>query len=249
MMNKLFLSILITFITIVTLHSQALYNGEGHIPQAYQLEWTKAGLLPNTPTLADYVYDITDPAFADGDNSNYDGEILNAIDAHKIDGGVCIIYFPSGNYTINSTIPLDETCSNVVFQGAGSGNTTLNFSVGYNNYCFEIEGELDNSDYIDVQNTLGMGEVNVTGNKSFSSYYDSDKWIWLRQNNFDGYGSETWADGSVGQINKIQSYSGSNATLAYKASKEYSSSDDIYIYKYPSGELRVLDMKPDAYIS
>lgn len=229
-MSKLFLSILISFIILVNLQSQSLWNGQGHIPQAYQLEWTTAGLLANTPKTADHVYTVTDPVFDDGDNSNYDGEINNAINSAKNDGGVSIIYFSSGDYNLTSMIELDKTYNNIIFQGAGSEETTLIFAVGSGNYCFYIQGDIDESNHIDVQNTLAKDQVNVTGDKSFSTYYDSDKWIWLRQNDYVGHGDDRWADYSVGQINKIVSYSGNNATLAYKASKDYSSSNDIYIY-------------------
>lgn len=87
-MPKFFLSILITFTIFVNLQSQSLWNGQGHIPQVYQLEWTTAGLLANTPKIADHFYKVTDPVFDDGDNSNYDGEINDAIDSAKNDGGV-----------------------------------------------------------------------------------------------------------------------------------------------------------------
>ena len=80
---------------LVCLQGQSLWNGQGHIPQASQLEWTNAGLLSNTPTSADHIYIVTDPVFDDNDNSNYDGEIYNAINAAKSNGGVSIIYFPS----------------------------------------------------------------------------------------------------------------------------------------------------------
>lgn len=120
---------------MVNLQSQSLWNGQGHIPQAYQLEWTTAGLLANTPKTADHVYIVTDPVFDDSDNSNYDGEINNATDSAKNDGGVSIIYFPSGDYNLNSMIELDETYNNIIFQGAGSEETTLIFAVGSGNYC------------------------------------------------------------------------------------------------------------------
>lgn len=138
-MRKLFLIIF----TCVGLYGQSLYNDQGHIPQSYQLDWFKAGLLSSPPQVADRTFNVKNfGAIGDGVNDDYSA-IDAAIDiADNFSSGISIIYFPPGTYKIDSTISLDETQSNIVFQGAGSEETTLNFSVGSTNNCFNISGSL-----------------------------------------------------------------------------------------------------------
>lgn len=38
--------------------SQIIWNDVGHIPQSDQLDWTHAGRLPGTPTVADIVFNV-----------------------------------------------------------------------------------------------------------------------------------------------------------------------------------------------
>lgn len=74
--------ILILFIC-TSINGQILWNDQGYIPQGYQEEWTKAGLLFNTPQFADFVYTITDyGAIKDDGNDEY-GAIMSAVESAK----------------------------------------------------------------------------------------------------------------------------------------------------------------------
>jgi len=66
------------FLMLGTLNAQSLWNGQGHIPQQYQLNWTNAGLLPDTPIFADYLFDVTEFGADPGDNGNDDYPAIQA---------------------------------------------------------------------------------------------------------------------------------------------------------------------------
>ena len=103
-------------------------NGQSLIPTGYKLDWTNAGLLDNTPTVADHIFNITNPNYDDNDDTDYDGEIEAALQDAINASGTSIIYFPQGSYTFHSTINLsvDDNANNIIFQGDGSNKTILN---------------------------------------------------------------------------------------------------------------------------
>lgn len=140
----LFLMITIFCFLPVNTISQIIYNGVGHIPQSDQLDWTHAGRLPSTPTVADNVFNVD--SYTGSDNT----KVQSALAAAKAAAGTAIVYFPARTYTLTSPIVLDYNVdgtngNNIVFQGDGSNLTILNFTIGVNNSCFKISGALTGS--------------------------------------------------------------------------------------------------------
>ena len=127
-----------------------LYDGVGHIPEEDRVNWQNAGLLPEnrsgllpeTPSAADNVFDVTSMPGAD-----LDAQISEAIERARTQwndyGETSIIYFPPGKHRINSPIELHAGDSNIIFQGAGADGanpTVLECKVGINGTCFYIHG-------------------------------------------------------------------------------------------------------------
>ena len=91
---KIFFLIIMMLLISDGLNSQSLWNNQGHIPQAYQVEWTNAGLLSGTPQSAERVFDVTDYGAAKDNGTDDYTAIMRAVDSAKAYGGVSIVYFP-----------------------------------------------------------------------------------------------------------------------------------------------------------
>jgi len=102
--------ILITFFKITVLQGQINY---GLIPQSCQVEWTNAGLLPETSFEAVDVYNVINYGAVPNDGQNDYSAVMAAINAAQAAAGLSIVYFPAGTYNINSTINLSRTSSSM----------------------------------------------------------------------------------------------------------------------------------------
>ena len=208
--------------------AQSLWNGQGHIPEDSQVDWSNAGLLDNTPTLADHVFDVTNPDYDDDDNANYDGEIEAAIDDAVSTTGTSIIYFPAGTYNIHSTISLhvDRNENNIVFQGAGSDKTTLKFTVGSNKRCFQVSGK-QTSTVVYLNFSIPKGTKSISGN-GISALNVGD---WIRLSEYNHGVNDDWARHTIGQITQLASINGNSATMKDEASKFYSDGNNLRFWK------------------
>jgi len=107
----LFLWVFIIYCFPIDTFAQIIWNGIGHIPQSDQLDWTHAGRLQGTPTVADTVFNVD--SYPGSDNN----KVQSALAAAKSATGTVIIYFPARTYTITSPIELNYTDgNNIVFQ-------------------------------------------------------------------------------------------------------------------------------------
>jgi len=212
-----------------------LWNGVGHIPQQYQVEWFRAGLLENTPQYADHLFDVIDFGADPEDNGNDDYPAIHqAILAARDSFGLSIIYFPPGTYNIQSPIELTYLDSNIVFQGAGSEQSTLKFNISETSQCFNIHGyQTDTLIFLDSDIPKDSRDLYGSG---LDALQPGD-WIRLSEYNFDLYNDNdkpspnNWAQGSVGQITRIESVSASHAVMKDKASKGYSDNNDLRVWK------------------
>lgn len=218
----------IFFYLSVNAISQIIYNDVGHIPQPDQLDWTNAGRLPGTPTIADVVFNVD--SYTGSDNA----KVQLALASAKSAAGTAIVYFPARTYTLTSPIVLDYSIdgtngNNIVFQGAGSDATILNFTIGKNNSCFKILGQLTGS-----PTTLNANVVKGSKNISASSFsgYATGNWIRLCEPN-NPYVYEDWAkaDKVVGQITQLEAVGSTTATMKDEASKLYSTSYGTWIQR------------------
>ena len=111
------------------------------IPQSDRVNWPGAGLWTDPPAYADTVFQVN---LMPG--TTWDDKVENActqarswINSHP--SNWAIIYFPAGTYTLTREINLDHSYRNIIFQGAGSNETTLKFDMGGTNQnCFHIFG-------------------------------------------------------------------------------------------------------------
>ena len=130
------------FATVIgfSVHAQTLYNGIGHIPSAYQERWNKAGLLRDMSSVEPkLVINITTISGVD-----YDQRVQTALSQARshvsTTAGLAIIYFPTGTNNFYNTIHLTQIDSNIVFQGAGSDRTFLEFRYMEDDPCFDLTG-------------------------------------------------------------------------------------------------------------
>lgn len=182
----LFCSILL-FFSIQPVNAQIL-DGIGLIP--YQMDWNVAGLLPTTPTAADNLIIISDMAGA-----TWDAKIQNAINLAAGQTGITIIYFPGGIYELTQPINLSysDNESNIIFRGAGSNATILQFNIGNDGVCFNIEGTCGAPSSIN-------NNINMYANTFVCSAttFDVGDWVHFRERTFP---TEDGAD--VGQLTQI----------------------------------------------
>lgn len=224
-MKYLFLILLLPFINI---SSQTIWNNQGHIPQSSQVDWTNAGLLPNTPTVADNVFNVTDPEFGavPNDGQNDFNAIQQAIISARSETGLSIIYFPPGTYDIYSRIELTANDNNIVFQGAGSDQTILRFTVGHTTQCFYIHG-YQTGTIIYLSSSIPKGSKDIYGNNM--SFVQAGDWIRLSEYHHGVHSS--WAYGSIGQITQLVNIQGNHAVMKDEASKYYSYGNGTRFWK------------------
>ena len=217
--------------------AQIIWNDIGHIPQSDQIDWTNAGRLPGTPTVADTVLNVD--SYLGSDNN----KVQSALAAAKSATGTVIIYFPARTYTITSPIELNYTDgNNIVFQGDGSNATILNFTVGENYPCFKIAGTLTGSPTT-LNSDIVKGSKNLSAS-SFSSYSDGN-WIRLCEPN-NPHVHESWAinDKVVGQITQLETVYSTTATMKDEASKLYITSYGTWIQRvFPIQNVGIENLK------
>ncbi|APF19123.1 hypothetical protein Calab_3452 [Caldithrix abyssi DSM 13497] len=222
------ISIYVFIILLSNLVAQSLWNNQGHISESSRVNWSNAGLIWDNPINADHVFDVTAPKYRDDNDSNFDGEIKNAIKDAENANGVSIIYFPAGSYTFNNTISInvDSNDSNIIFQGDGSDKTILNFYVGKNNYCFKIYGKQDLGP-IYLNSGIQKGEKIISGN-GINNLNVGD---WIRLCEYSHGVADDWAQHSIGQITQIVNIEGNTAELKDEASKDYSFGNNLRIWR------------------
>ena len=242
MVRKIFLAIILISLSPIFFHlsyAQILYQNTGHIPKINQLSWANAGLTVDRQFYADHLLDVTKFGATKDNDSNDDGEgIIAAIDSAKKLEGLSIIYFPKGSYLIKQPIIIEYDDStgwngNILFQGAGSDSTFLNFQFNNPNLdCFYIKGEqigTDDDGYIELTQDIPKDSKGLHAN-SFSSVDDSS---WIRLSEYGFSVADPWAEGSVGQITRIylDAADSSYAEMEDPASKEYLASNDLRVWQ------------------
>ena len=129
------LVLLFLFVQVNTF-TQTLFN-DGYIPVDYQENWYKAGLLRDMSSVEPKLVIVITPGDASSQVSNAIQLARNHVNYMH---GLAIIYFGEGTFDFTNSIPLVPNDSNIVFQGAGSDKTFLNFKNMENSNCFDIYG-------------------------------------------------------------------------------------------------------------
>lgn len=219
---------IVVFLLLIlpNIYGQTLWNGQGHIPQSSQVKWTNAGLLPNTPTVADNFFDVTNYGAVPNDGQNDFDAVQQAIMDARSAPGLSIIYFPPGTYDIHSRIELTHLDNNIVFQGAGSNHTTLKFNVGHTTQCFYIHGH-QTSTLVNAILAIPKGSKDFYGD-NMGSVQTGD---WIRLSEYHHGVHSSWAYGSIGQITQLVNVQGNHGTMKDEASKSYSYANGTRFWK------------------
>nr|MBC8186226.1 right-handed parallel beta-helix repeat-containing protein [candidate division KSB1 bacterium] len=207
--------------------SQTLYDG-GAIAESRRVDWSNAGLLKEVNAYR--IIDVTTKP----------GNILEKVQAAMDDArstsanGVSIVYFPAGSYSFafysSTTNPFHLTYpdSNIIFQGAGSDVTTLNFYTQYlsdNWNSFQIIGSAGGWQNLD-QN-INKGSTTIHGDLDGIGEGD---WIIFCERYFDYKPDEDYdlAEDIIGQTTKLISKNTSHTEGVIKdaASKNYTTVRD-----------------------
>ncbi|MBC6951766.1 right-handed parallel beta-helix repeat-containing protein, partial [candidate division KSB1 bacterium] len=192
------------FATVIgfSVQAQTLYNGVGHIPAAYQERWNRAGLLRDMslvePKLVINVADLTG-----NDDLKVQVALIYARYHVWNTGGLAIIYFPSGTYTLTTTIPMVPSDSNIVFQGAGSDRTTLQFQGMQNLSCFNLTGTAGN--WSDLDQNFNKGDSIIHAPSGGLSDISPGDWMHLVWYRFDYEDPHAAIEPEiVGQITRLE---------------------------------------------
>lgn len=188
MKNLLFLLLILPFI-----------NSAQIIPTGSRVDWSKAGFEGETPDFSTVV-DVTQFGAVPNDNTDDYPAVVSAI--ASLNGGPGVIYFPAGNYRLQSTITLRDS---LVIRGAGSDSTTLTFNFGGSSAnSFNVSVNAGNSyQQLTSGYTKDSRKLVVPNAQSFLTKGDM---VEIRQENgaWD-IQPASWANYSVGHYSRLDS--------------------------------------------
>lgn len=182
-----------------------------------RVDWTSAGYqgcIPNPSVFRD----VTNYGAIGNGTTNNATAVANAISS--LGGSAGIIYFPEGNYLINSTLNLP---ANVVLRGESSSKTTLTFNLGGATNELIKAAASAGSSFVSMSSGYTKGSTSIV--VSNAANFNVGDYAEIRQAN----GSwdtkpASWAIYSVGQIVKIVGKSGNTLTLSSALRITYSAS-------------------------
>ncbi len=228
-------------VIVASTKAQILHNGVGYIPSQYRVDWSQAGLLPEnrsgllpeTPTDADYIH-VIDPS---GDS---DLQIATALQRARSTGGTWVIYFLGGVHRLSSPIVLRQVNGDhdIIFRGAGAGATILEFDLGRDGILLDVAGSegFPSSITADIQK----------GNQSFLSggSFAYGDWVWIIE--YDHY--VDGEHGFVGQVTQINGTISGGYIIKDAASKTYEVSKNLLAYKiFPISNIGIENLTIDAW--
>lgn len=201
------------------------------VDQSRLVDWSNAGILPNTPAQACTVLNVLDYGAVPNNSTDDYPAINSAINAAKNINGLSIIYFPSGTYRINSPIILEVAENNgvvtfdgnIVFQGSGQ-NSILEFDLNsYGDAPFQFLGK--RKGFVSVDDDIPKGSKTIIAS-SLNTIVNDNDWIHLREYNSP---KTTHSHHVIGQISQIVDVN--TGLMKDEASKSYSSNYDLRLYK------------------
>jgi hypothetical protein len=195
------------------------------IPSSRTTDWYVAGLEGPIPNPTNVIDVTTFGALGDSATNNY-SVIVNAI--NSLSGTAGVIYFPPGNYIIQSPLNLPDS---VVIRGASSDSTHLifNFNSAVGN-SFNVSGP-NGSAFVNVLAGYAKGSsairvANVTG-FAVGDYAEiqEDNGTWDTQ-------PVSWANQSIGQILRIDSVIGDTLYFHQPLRIAYDSTKNVQIREF-----------------
>ena len=205
----------VLIVCAATGHAQMLWNGRGHVPEEYRVDWSHAGLLPETPTVGDHLLDVTQQ-----EGAGFDEKVRNTISRatevtqNGTNDQTVIVYFPSGVYRLTRPVILGPEHSNIIFQGAGSHRTVLEarFGSAYGN-VFDFRGRAGSVCQVDQD--IPKGTATIVSADLPSAFFPGD-WILFCEDRFP------YADpGNVGQVTQLLTVEGTTGIMKDEANMSY----------------------------
>ncbi len=193
--------LILLIISIISLNARAQV-----IPESKRVNWTNAGYYGETPNPSTVVNVMDFGALGNGTTNDYQA-IIDAINA--LGGNQGVVYFPPGNYLIQSTLSLPD---NVILRGEMPEFTTLSFNFGgASSTCISVSGSTAsdfqsiNSGYLKGSNLITITDASVFSIGDFAE---------IREENGSWDSNPiSWGDYSVGQIVKITNISGNDIEI------------------------------------
>jgi hypothetical protein len=172
---------------------------ERTFPQAWQNAGYPAGAVP----LPAKIVNVREFGVK-GDGATDDAKAVAAAIA-SLNGAAGVIFFPSGNYLLKSTVNLP---AGVVLRGESSEKTTLYFET--TGHCIVV-ARGQNAPFQPVASgyTIHSSKITVTNGGSFAA----GDWAEIRQDNDPAWGASAWAQKTVGQILRVTAVDGNALTL------------------------------------
>jgi hypothetical protein len=213
------------------------------VPAEALTDWSGAGLLPGTPRKAEAVFDVTKEP-----DGTWDDRVGSAVRKAGGSAGLSVVYFPPGTYRLTRGIVLSGTgSSGIVFQGAGEDSTVLEFQIGRDGICFDVNGT-------PVGNELRLSGVMPKRSKriraaGLSAQFAEGDWVRLCEASFPD------ADpNNVGQTTRVAEAWGDSGILEDEATKTYLAANNLWIQKvepvqnvgFEGFTLRRLDNQPST---
>ncbi|MEX0811959.1 MAG: T9SS type A sorting domain-containing protein [Chitinophagales bacterium] len=197
--------------TITTLLGLFMHGFAQTLPSNRSVDWTLAGL--NDTSTAGFEIIALENAGLIGDSITPNDSVMDSLLNLSYSPGV-IFQFPEGNFLFNQSIQLQ---SNKIIKGAGPDTTQLIFDQGGNGHSIRIQGSATNiiSDF-SAAAAKGDQEITLTDASAFTA----GDWIHISQNDSD-WVTSSWAEGTVGQVVKIESVQNNTLTLASPLRMDY----------------------------
>lgn len=166
------------------------------------VDWTEAGFEGSIPEFAN-ILDVTAYGAIPGDSIDDQPAVASAISA--LNGNAGVIFFPAGNYLINSSIMLPDS---TVIRGTGSDSTLLTFDFGNASAnSFNITGGIAGT-FFPVLSGLSKGSFELIISDA-DSLFDAGDEIEIRQaNGAWDTNPAAWADYAVGHLSVVESVNG-----------------------------------------
>ncbi len=194
------------------------------IHDSIRVDWSGVGYQGDKPEPA-IIVNVKDFG-AQGDSITNDYQaIIDAV--NSLNGYMGIVYFPEGNYLINSPLNLPDS---IILRGATSDSTALIFDLGGEPInCINIsKGQA--MDFTRIITGFEKGSINFTVENP--EQFSPGNYAEIRQLNGDwDISPATWAQYSVGQIVKINDISGNSIYIDNALRIDYDTSLNLEIRK------------------
>ncbi len=166
------------------------------IPDSLRVNWSAAGYQGEIPQPNTIVDVIDFGAIGDSLTDNFQA-IVDAI--NSLEGNFGVIFFPSGNFIINSPLSLPDS---IILRGSTSDSTNLIFDLGNQpTNCINIS-KSQSTDFINIISGFYKGSSVLVVEDA--SQFDVSDFAEIRQENGDwDISPATWAENAVGQMVKI----------------------------------------------